>query len=564
MTLFQRLSLFKNKSLSKKAVLTISLCIILISTGCERMFGKRVENGIFGYVQNEDGPVSEAVVRLQASETYTLTNEHGYFIIEELPSSDSVIVTAWSEGHYIGWFETAPSSQPIVIQLSEYSTADNLNYDWDPSKKGLGSLGCAECHPAYDEWINDAHSQSAVNERFLTMYSGTDTSGNQSPPTEYGYNPDYGNYTLLPDKDKPYYGPGYKLDFPQSGGNCSTCHVPSQAAYPGKEYTSDPSEAEGIELEGIFCDFCHKINDITINPKTNLPYENMPGILSIELLRPEEGDEDLFLGNFDDVVGPDSYLPIYEESKYCAACHFGTFWDTVIYNSYGEWLDSRYRDPETGQTCQQCHMPSVEYEYFVYADKGGVKRNPEKIRDHDMTTFMVEELMQNAVSLSANATVENGLINLSVEVINDLTGHAVPTDYPLRQMILLIEAVDGSGNTLLQTSGEVIPFYGGEGDPEQGYYAGLPGKIYMKVLQEIWTELYPSGSYWNPTRILGDNRLMPFEADRTIYSFQMGDAESAAIHVQLIYRRATKELMDQKSWNFPDILMEEIQFQVDQ
>jgi len=30
------------------------------------------------------------------------------------------------------------------------------------------------------------------------------------------------------------------------------------------------------------------------------------------------------------------------------------------------------------------------------------------------------------------------------------------------------------------------------------------------------------------------------------------------VQIQLLFRRATKELMDQKGWEVPDILMEEI------
>ena len=44
------------------------------------------------------------------------------------------------------------------------------------------------------------------------------------------------------------------------------------------------------------------------------------------------------------------------EALDCAPCHFGQFWGTQIYNSFGEWLDSSYSDPETGRTCQDCHM----------------------------------------------------------------------------------------------------------------------------------------------------------------------------------------------------------------
>lgn len=531
--------------------------------GCTDEGDVNTENIIFGFVMNGDDPVIGATVRIQASEKYSITNKDGFFELPDINASKSVIITAWSEGHYIGWMETIPSSEPTTIHLSKYNTTDNPDYDWIPDEGGVGSIGCSECHPAYDEWLIDAHSQSAVNPRFLSMYNGTDFDGNKSPQTEYGYSRDYGSFPLLPDTTKPYFGPGYKLDFPETDGNCATCHVPAQAAHPGEEYSANPNETNGIEKEGIFCDFCHKIGGISINPDTGTPNPNMPGILSIQLLRPENDGKDLFLGNYDDVVGPDSYLSLYEESTYCAPCHFGTFWDTTIYNSFGEWLNSPYSDPEEGQTCQDCHMPPVDYEYFVYPEKGGVKRDPEKIFDHNMTGFMEEELMQNAVSLSVDVEVKNGQIELLVEIINDQTGHAVPTDFPLRQVILVVEAVDKKGNTLPLIEGDTIPFYGGEGNPEKGYYAGLPGKIYMKVLQEIWTEMYPSGSYWNPTRVFSDNRLMPFEMDVSRYRFDLGDAESAQIRVRLLFRRATKELMEQKGWNVPDILMEETTLSVE-
>jgi len=531
---------------------------ILLFPGCEKIFGKPIENEIFGYVQNEDGPVQGAIVRIQATELFSITNELGYFQIKDQVYDHSVIVTAWSEGHYIGWVETTPASFPIVIPISKYSTSDNLNYDWSPDEGGFGSIGCAECHPAYDEWLSDAHSQSAVNPRFLTMYSGADLDGNISPPTQYGFNRDYGTFQLRPDPDQPYYGPGYKLDFPDSAGNCATCHVPAQAAYPGKEYTSDPLTAANIEVEGIFCNFCHKIGDVILDPQTGLPRPNMPGVLSIQLFRPADDAEELFLGNFDDVAGPDSYLPLYEQSAYCAPCHSASFWDVTVYNSYGEWLNSPYSHPQEGQTCQECHMPAVDYEFFVYPNQGGVRRDPQVIRDHNMTGFMEETLMENAVTLDADASIVGDQVDLVVSVFNDQTGHAVPTDHPLRQVILLVEARGNTGKSLELIEGSTIPFYGGVGDPSDGYYAGQPGKIYMKVLQEIWTEFYPSGAYWNPTRVMSDKRLIPFEEDKLFFSFSLADAESIEVRVRLMFRRATKELMDQKDWDVPDILMEQV------
>ena len=42
---------------------------------------------------------------------------------------------------------------------------------------------------------------------------------------------------------------------------------------------------------------------------------------------------------------------------------------TLIYNSYGEWLDSPYSDPKTGKTCQECHMPMSDREYLSFPRK---------------------------------------------------------------------------------------------------------------------------------------------------------------------------------------------------
>jgi hypothetical protein len=64
----------------------------------------------------------------------------------------------------------------------------------------------------------------------------------------------------------------------------------------------------------------------------------MPGVLSFEFRRPPD-DHQFFAGPYDDVgfVGSeDTYSSLQTESALCAPCHFGTFWDTTIYNSFGE------------------------------------------------------------------------------------------------------------------------------------------------------------------------------------------------------------------------------------
>ena len=144
---------------------------------------------------------------------------------------------------------------------------------------------------------------------------------------------------------------------------------------------------------------------------------------------------------------------------------------------------------------------------------------------------------------------------MTVSLVNDNTGHNLPTDFPGRQMLLVVQAVDNLGGPLELLEGEVLPAWAGVGEADQGNYAGLPGKGYALVLMELWTEVAPSVAYWNPTRVVSDTRLKPLESDTTRYHFTLPASRSAEVRVSLLFRRAYKELMDQKGWDFPDITM---------
>ncbi|MCJ7520555.1 MAG: carboxypeptidase regulatory-like domain-containing protein [Anaerolineaceae bacterium] len=527
---------------------------------------------IRGVVVNEEGmPVSNVVVRVKTTEKYTLTDAEGKFELLNLEAGKPVKVTAWAEGYYIsGGEEVLSGSVDVRITLREYHNSDNADYNWLPSTylPGEGeNQGCAQCHSTsgtglaatlpVDEWLMDTHSLSAHNERFLSMYRGTDLAGNQSPITRYGVSKDYGTFPLLPDPNLPYYGPGYKLDFPESAGNCAACHTPLAAV--DDPYGVDPTALTGIESEGISCDFCHKVNDVTINPVSGLPEANMPGVLSFSFLRPPEGHQ-FFAGPLDDVApGEDTYTSIQKMSQFCAPCHYGVFWDTVIYNSYGEWLESPYSDTDSGKTCQDCHMPVKGATIFALPEKGGEERDPDTIFSHNMPGAKDKTLLQNAVSMSATTRQEDDVLSVEVTLFNDKTGHDVPTDSPLRQLILLVEARSFDNQALQLIDGPTIPDWGGIGDPSQGYYAGLPGKGYAKILKEKWTGITPSGAYWNPTEIVSDNRLAAFESDVSQYTFSLLQGKMAIVNIKLYYRRAFIELMDQKSWDSsPDILMQQL------
>ena len=217
--------------------------------------------------------------------------------------------------------------------------------------------------------------------------------------------------------------------------------------------------------------------------------------------------------------------------------------------------ESAYSDAETGKTCQQCHMP-VRREYMVAADKGGVKREYKPFHEHYMPGAADKELLQNAVTMKSKAERVGDRVEVEVNITNDNTGHHIPTDAPIREMILVVEAVDAAGKPLALHEGPVLPSYSGD-------YAGQPGKSFAKILKDEWSGEAPTAAYWRPVTILEDTRLPALATDTTHYSFDLPADKTAKVNVRLVFRRVFYELAKVKGFNDPDILMEEETIQVE-
>ena len=561
---------------------------------------------VSGIVTDADGPVAGALVRVQTTANHTYTDEDGGFTIAGVPTAESVTLVAWAEGYIFGWTEASGGDEEVGIELHPHNRVDHAVYDWEPSEN------CGECHPSYIEWRRDAHGQSAVNVRFLTMYNGTDVDGNRSRNSNYD--------TGLPrtrDPDDPYYGPGFKVDFPKRDGNCAACHTPMASKLDADnscgwngchmQETSDasdelpdgvsPNEAVGVAAEGISCDFCHKIGAVNFYTDTVLPDPAMPGILSLTLYRPKSG-EDLLMGTVDDVSRPkDSFNQLHRESAFCAACHFGVNDTTEIYNSYGEWLESPYSDPDTGQTCQNCHMPEAprltsrmetvvqtaawlekasgrtlpaglgklaersQRSYFVYPEKGGLFRELDQIHLHQMPGANDEQFLRNAISLEAAAEIDGSEIVVNTVVSNTGAGHHYPTGSPLRQVLLVVRATDGRGGELALVDGDTLPAWAGD-------VSGYAGQAYAKILRDTLTGEEPTFSHWRMVELVEDTRIEALSSKKGSFRFAMPEGDGAqdgdaiGVEVQLIYRRAFQQLQEWKGWTDPDILLTTEEFQV--
>ncbi len=536
-----------------------------------------------GTVKGANGPLAGAMVQVRGTGNRTKATDTGGFTLSGVTGTAPIVVTAWAEGHYVGWAELHPggpdwkAGSAVEIALKPLPKEDNNLYPWFSFEGVKGSASCGLCHREYEEWRADAHSRAATNPRFVTMYTGTDVHGRPGQPTRWGK----GGVALPPDPDQPHFGPGFQLDAPGRAGNCAACHTPVASNVPNRrncgwsgchtsqtaERSPTPLEANtlpvglsGDAAEGITCDFCHKVGGVILDPKTRLPLPDMPGLLSMRLFRPAEGEQ-LFFGTLVDVQRRVSYLPLQSQSEFCAPCHYSVFdmvvgqetgtGDALIYNSYGEWLESPYSHPETGRTCQQCHMPVSSAKYFVFPARGGLTRDYATLHDHQMPGASDPELLQNAVTMRCSAQrAPEGQLQLEVSVTNDKTGHHVPTDAPIRSIILVVEALDAQGRPLALRQGPVNPAYSGD-------YGGRPGKTFAKVLRDKWTGEAPTAAYWRPVSLAEDTRLAAMATDTTRYSFDLPAGQTARVNVRLLYRRTFQKVKELKGFTDPDILMEE-------
>ena len=576
--------------MNRKVVFVVGAVFVLVSAvtifALAATARRALPPTISGIVTGAQGPVASALVQVQGTPNQTTTLQNGTFTLNGISGTSPITVTAWSAGNYIGWTRLDPSASDwlvgnsnrvnnvLTIKLEPHHTTDNYQYGGFSQDGVTGSKSCGLCHREYEEWKADAHSQSSQNIHFVTMYHGTNVQGQEGQPIRYSTQ----GKPLPPDPALPYYGPGFRLDNPDRAGNCASCHAPYAARIsnekncswmgchsnvtversngllqPGVTATSSVLRAQ----EGVNCEFCHQIGDVLLNAETKLPNSDRPGILSLRMFRPPEG-QNIFFGTMVDVTRKDSYLPLQSESKFCAACHYGVLGGvvgndtvtggTLIYSSYAEWLDSPYSDSKTGKTCQDCHMPKANANYTVFPAQGGIARDYFAFHNHQMLGITNEQFLKNAVTMTSRAAHENNLLQVQVNITNSNTGHKAPTDTPLRQIILTVEVLDANGKTLTLQQGPVNPAWAGN-------LAQAPGRTFSQVLQDKMTGEFPTAAFWRQTNVIEDTRLAPLATDTTNYTFSLPAGQTAQVHVRLVYRRALQALSEQKGWQDPDIVI---------
>jgi hypothetical protein len=357
---------------------------------------------------------------------------------------------------------------------------------------------------------------------------------------------------------------------------CAACHQPERwLKDPNKPALDDLGSPSDEALHGISCEVCHKVGDVD-ESNFNLP-GFYPGAATFTLpdMRAIPGvfETQVQYGTLWDVTftdwvppwAPGSMRASYQPqlvAELCGLCHEdkndlqqdGQFDDVPARETYSEWLASDYGNPlsPSYETCVDCHMgPYGENVFCIWHEYvPALDRDPDTIGRHNIEGTTAE-FLEEAVELTMQVTPAGQQLEVEVSIENTETGHHVPSGESMRNMILLVDAwLEGEDplvNPLPDTGGQTVHDLGGIGDPAQGDYAGLPGKLYAKVLED------PNGNspvmFTEAAAITSDNRIAALDTDTTQYSFTAPD-EGGLVHVRarLIYRRTFRVLLDAKGW----------------
>lgn len=347
---------------------------------------------------------------------------------------------------------------------------------------------------------------------------------------------------------------------------CADCHMPMaryKAKLSGKlgevfahiPFDADPKKNADAE-DGVTCSVCHQISKSNLGKR-----ESFNGGFEVET--PPSPDDHPEFGPFAIANGQTRIMQTstggfrptaaahIRDSALCATCHtlytksigpggkfLGYFPEQVPFQ---EWQHSDYPQKKT---CQACHMPEVEQATRIAAVMGEPRVG---MHQHTFTggNFFVlrllnshrEELSVSALpaelsaeadrtlaflqSQAARVTIKNprvGSGKLSADVlVENLTGHKLPTAFPSRRAWLHFTVRDSNGNVVFE-SGALNPDGSIKGnvndaDPSrfEPHYREITSsdqvEIYEPILKDydghVTTGLAAAVGY------LKDNRLLP-------------------------------------------------------
>jgi hypothetical protein len=316
---------------------------------------------------------------------------------------------------------------------------------------GLGLVGgmeppetaevCGRCHRAIHEaWRTSAHARAMESRLFQDALEMAETD----------------------------LGPGARR-------TCLACHAPVAVRI------GDLSLRRKVSWEGVTCDYCHSIQDVSLNAA------NPVAKVQFSLVKSGPLKDSVSTGH------ATAFSEVFTSSLICASCHeYKNALGFPVLSTYTEWKKSRAA--REGKQCQSCHMYQVAGNVV---DPRIQRSRDAQVNLHQMPGGHSLEQLNKTIGATLSTVHEGGQLRVTVEVANRAAGHSVPTGSALRQLILDVaaDAYDGQ-------------HFRGE-------------RVYRRVVaDQQGTELKSEHlAMVKPAKVLSDTRLAADEKRTEVFTF---------------------------------------------
>jgi hypothetical protein len=368
---------------------------------------------------------------------------------------------------------------------------------------------------------------------------------------------------------------------------CSICHMP-MTTYParaagglGKVFAHLPIGGRGTDplaADGVSCTVCHQITSERLGTPASFTGGYVLNVASPAGQQPMFGPFQVDEGRTQVMRSATGLTPTeslhVRRSEICATCH--TLF-TAALDAEGravgrlpeqvpflEWQHSAY---DAERSCQDCHMPPVAEptpiasvlgepreglsrhtflggNFFMlrmlnrYRHELGVTAPPHELEAAAMATE--RQLRADTATVRIADARRAGASATFTVIVENVTGHKLPTGYPSRRAWLHVTARDATGQVLFE-SGAVAPtgaIAGNANDEDaarfEPHYDEIRSADQVQIYEAVMVDLKgrPTTGLLQGVRYVKDNRLLPrgfdkstASADVAVHGLAAGDAD---------------------------------------
>jgi Cytochrome c554 and c-prime len=300
---------------------------------------------------------------------------------------------------------------------------------------------CGRCHRAiFEAWKSSSHAQAMESRLFQDALELTET--------DYGVS---------------------------ARKTCLACHSPIGVK------TGDFSLHNKVTWEGITCDYCHSLREVSltgVNPKATVEY-------TLEKSGP--------LKDVNSSAHGTVYSPVHVSSLACAPCHeYRNSLGFPVLTTFSEWKNSPYA--KEGKQCQSCHMYQVAGDVV---DPRIQRTNQAQINLHQMPGGHSADQLTKAIFSQLSTSRKGDQLRVDVSVTNRSAGHYVPTGSPMRQVELELRVDSNDGKHLREQ------------------------RLFRRVVADQQGKVLPvePAAFFRAAKVLSDTRLAPGEKRVEAFSF---------------------------------------------